>query len=272
MLPPERRTEIVAAIGEALDGRELTRDELGTEIGRRVGAWSTEGVGQAFGGQWPRWHLALGQAALDGVFVFGPPRANQVTYVRLDQWLGALPEVDGLAALREVCRRYFGAYGPATAAEFARWFAMAPRDARAVMASLGDELEEVEVDGVRRTWRRGSAIARAGASVRLLPQFDCYIVGCHPREQLIPSCAPPELQKGTAAPFSVLLVDGVVAGLWERARRGKTLEVRVDAFQPLRPDQQEEVAEQAQRVAEILELDTANVKVSYETVKPRPHM
>jgi hypothetical protein len=45
---------IVAAIGEALDGQCLTREELGEAVARRVGSWATEAVSPAFGGHWPR--------------------------------------------------------------------------------------------------------------------------------------------------------------------------------------------------------------------------
>jgi len=105
--------------------------------------------------------------------------------------------------------------------------------------------------------------------VHLLPHFDCYVVGGFPRDQLIPDIAPEPLRKGTAAPFSVLLVDGVVAGLWERHARSKQLEVRVHAFAPLSKAQQREVERQATRIGEILEL---HAEVSFGHVEPRGHL
>src|SRR5713101_1210274 len=48
----------------------------------------------AFGGNWPRWQLALGQAAAHASIAFGPNRGNRVTYVRLDQWVGKLAPTD----------------------------------------------------------------------------------------------------------------------------------------------------------------------------------
>ena len=80
---------------------------------------------------------------------FGPTRGARVTYVRLDQWLGALPELDGRAALQEVVRRYVRSYGPTTHVELARWLFTTPPKARELLESLGDELEVVDVDGWR---------------------------------------------------------------------------------------------------------------------------
>src|SRR5215472_15927345 len=54
-LDPSQKEAIVAAIGAALDGRSLTREELGQEVARRVGAWASDAVSPAFGGNWPRW-------------------------------------------------------------------------------------------------------------------------------------------------------------------------------------------------------------------------
>ncbi len=59
---------------------------------------------------------------------------------------------------------------------------------------------------------------------------------------------------GTAAPLPVVLIGGRVIGVWDRKPRGKRLQVRVDPHQELTPRQRAAVAEQAERVAAILEL------------------
>jgi hypothetical protein len=271
-LAPERRKAVIEAIREALDCQILTREQLGREIEQRVGTWATEEVFPAFGGNWPRWQLALGPAAADGIVAFGPNRGNRVTYVRLDQWVGQPGSVDGGAALREACRRYLAAYGPATHVEFARWFATPPKAALDILHSLGDELEQVDVDGWRAWLPANATPLTAGDSVRrvhLLPHFDCYVVGSHPREQLIPHSAPDALQGGTAAPFAVVLVDGVVGGLWERRKRGKVLQIRVDPFCQLDAQQERDLEAEATRVGEILETE---VEFSFGHVESRGHM
>jgi hypothetical protein len=271
-----RRDALLNSLYAALDGRQLTRDELEVEIEKRLGPWATEPVFPAFAGQWPRWQIWLRPAALDGLIVFGPNRGTRVTYVRTDQWLGpltsvpALPSVDGASALREVCRRYLAAYGPATHVEFARWFLMRPKDALELMRSI-DDLEEVDVEGWRAWLPRGCATppGETRGRVHLLPHYDCYVVGCHPRAQLIPQTAPYALRKGTAAPFPVVLVDGVVGGLWERRRRGRVLEVRIDTFSALSNSQKDQAEQQAARIGEILETP---VEVFFGPVDPRAHL
>lgn len=269
-VPSDRRDELIHAIHGALDGQQLTREELGAELERQLGSWASEEVFPAFGGHWPRWQLWLAHAAVEGLIVFGPNQGNRVTYVRTDQWLGPLAEVNGDDALREVCRRYFEVYGPATHVEFARWFLTRPQAALELMRSL--DLEEVDVDGWRGWLPRGDAAApesHTGEQIHLLPHFDCYVVGCHPRAALIPESAPPALQKGTAAPFATVMVNGVVGGLWERRRVGRVLQIRVDTFAPLSRQQKEEAERQAARIGEILELPA---EVAFGAVEPRGHL
>lgn len=268
-LSARQMRQVLEAIADALDGQQLTREELEHELVQRLGAWITEPKFPAFGGQWPRWQLALSRAALEGVLVFGPNRGNRVTYVRLDQWVGKLASVDGHAALLEVARRFVHAYGPTTRAELARWLYTTPNAAEAVLHEL--DLEEVDVEGWQALAARGWPGDQRGrsSSAHLLPHFDCYVVGCHPRTQLIPSHAPRELQGGTAAPFAVLLVDGVVAGLWERKRSGRRLEIRVGAFDRLGARQQQAVQAQAARIGTFLGLE-ANIE--FGAVEPRGHL
>jgi Winged helix DNA-binding domain len=53
-VPSDRRDELIHAIHGALDGRQLTREELGAELERQLGSWASEEVFPAFGGHWPR--------------------------------------------------------------------------------------------------------------------------------------------------------------------------------------------------------------------------
>jgi hypothetical protein len=52
-LTPERLDQVVAAIGEALDGRRLARQERGEELANRLGRWVLEEAFPAFGAPGP---------------------------------------------------------------------------------------------------------------------------------------------------------------------------------------------------------------------------
>ena len=261
---------LVDAIGRALDGQRLTTRQLGDAVAARVGAWAQEETAPAWGGAWPRWRRAVGWAAVAGVLCFGPNAGSEVTFVRPDQWLGTWRDVDPHEALPEVFRRYLRAYGPATHRDFAQWFSMPPRAARELATALAGELAEADVEGYRALLLAADAAAAfppARASVRLLPHFDCYLRGCHPREQLVGDWA--VRSAGGTGNVPVLLVGGIVGGVWERRARGRQVELRVEPFQPLGARQRRALAAEAARIGEVLE---APVSLTTGPVALRPHL
>jgi hypothetical protein len=284
-LDADQTKSVVQAIAEALDGHCLTRAELGREVADRVGDWVLEEAYPAWGGSWPRWWTAIGAAALRGVACFGPNQGNRVTFVRPSQWLGPQSQVSGEHALREVVRRYLTAFGPATAEEFAQWFSMAPRSAKALFRSLAGELEEVDVQGDRR-WARGVDLSHAWVpirdSLRLVPRFDCFVVGGFPRDRLIP---PDRVERASArgmtttwtqssrsllaGPTPVLLANGSVAGVWEYKRQGRRLEVAVEPLVRLSARNERRLHAEAARIGAILGLEASLV---LREVRTRPHL
>jgi hypothetical protein len=215
--------------------------------------------------------MALGWAAALGRICYGPGQGGRATFVRLADWAGWREE-DPIVAALFVLRRFLRAYGPSTAAEFARWFAIEPAIAKRLFDDLRDELAPVDVDGERRWLMEAdleAATQTAPDAVQLLPHFDVYSVGSHPRQQLMPPGSPVALASpGTAAGFAVLLVGGRVGGVWERRPKGKRLRVRVDAHQPLSRRQRGAVSAAAERVAQVLELEC---ELEFGEVPLRPH-
>jgi hypothetical protein len=179
-----------------------------------------------------------------------------VTYTSPRRWLPDFKPADGRTALAGVVRRYLFAYGPATPQHFARWLNAPPRWTAELFASLADELEPVEVDGAQ-AWLVAGDTAPAPTppqGLRLLPHFDAYVVGSHPREKLFPGrAAERALAGGQAGNFAVLLIEGTVAGLWHTRRSGKKLALTVEAFRPLTTRQRRELDEEAARVGHIQE-------------------
>jgi hypothetical protein len=271
-----RMDQMVEAIGEALDGRRLTRQELTDEVAARVGAWAAERAFPAFGGMEPRLLPAIGTAARAGIICFGPSEGNRVTFVRLDQWApdAARRRPGRTAALAEVLRRYLHAYGPATAREFAQWFFVSFATAEAAARELRDQLVDVDVQGDAALMLADDAggrddRARAGdRSVRLLPSFDVYVVGSHPRDMLIPPSIVEHAGRHRASlkwatagraqfagPIPVLLIDGREAGMWERTTSGRRMDVKVEPFVKLTKAQLTELEAEADQMGRFLDAE-----------------
>lgn len=227
--------ELVEATAHALDGRLLSRDELARAVSARVGPWARQRLSST-------WGDLLAPAALAGALCFGPSQGARVTFVQADQWIGGWREEDPRAALLEVLRRFLAAYGPAAPADFARWFATHPATARGLFAEMGNEVVEIDAGG-RRAWMLTAdvdePVEAAGDSVRLLSQYDCFVIGSRPREQLLNGAAYARVRsyrrgryEGAVA-LPTLLVAGTVAGIWDRRRRGQRIEITVELIDRL---------------------------------------
>jgi hypothetical protein len=262
----EQTEQVVAAIAGAVEGAELTVDELTDAIVARAGAWAGDRVMEAFQDKWPRWRQAESIATSRGVMCFGPDRGRRATYTSPRRWLPGFRPAPAEEALAALVRRYLDAYGPATPQQFARWLG-APADWAAELFARQGDIEEVDVDGTRAWITRGAGEAAVGESVvRLLPYFDAYLIGCHPRAKLFPGrAAERALTGGQAGNVPALLVDGLVAGVWHQRRSGRKVAVTVEPLIRLSARQREGLTAQAVRIGLILE-GTATLTVGPVTV------
>jgi len=251
-LTSEQTEEIVAAIGVALADAELTVDELGDAIVKATGAWAGDLVMPAFQGMWPRWRQVMSLAAARGALCFGPNRGRQVTYTSPHRWSPGFQPAEGQAALADLVGRYLHAYGPATPEHFAQWLAAPKPWARKLFDSL--DLEPVDLDGTPAYENHEEVPAAAPDGLRLLPYFDAYTVAGQPRERLFPGRAAERALAGSqAGNFPVLLVDGVVDGVWHQRRSGRRIAITVEPFRTLTRARRRELDEQVARIGEILE-------------------
>jgi Winged helix DNA-binding domain len=243
--------EVIAAIGSVLRDAELTIDELGAAVVAATGPWAGDLVMPAFQGLWPRWRQVMHLAGMRGVLCFGPGRGRKVTYTSPARWL---PGGTGTReALAHVLTSYLRAYGPGTPQRFAHWLNAPVGWAAGVFDELAGELRRVEVDGAPAWAAAGDTFAPEDppAGVRLLPYFDgyAYRVGNQPPDLLYPGRATDRALRGN---FQLLLVDGVVAGLWHQRRTGRRADVTVEPLVRLTPGQRDELDHQVTRVGEFL--------------------
>jgi hypothetical protein len=250
----EQTEEVIAAIGAALDGAELTVDELGEAVVGATGSWAGDLVMPAFQGMWPRWRQVMHLAGTRGVLCFGPGRGRKVTYTSPSRWVPGLHTVGARPALAHLVRSYLDAYGPATPRRFAHWLGAPVLWASDLFGSLAGELQRVEVEGQAAWVTAGDTDVPPDPPrcVRLLPYFDgyAYRVGNQPPELLYPGRAAERALHGN---FQLLVVDGVVAGLWHQRRSGRHVDITVEPLVRLTAAQRDELDHQAERVGEILE-------------------
>ena len=254
---PGEAEDVIAAIGAALADAELTVDQLTEAIADRAGPWAVEQTMEAFGGKWPRWRQLTSTAAQRGMLCFGPDRDRKVTYPNPRRWLPGFRPADGDAALRGLLTRYLYAYGPATPEHFAKWLGIPPRSAAVLFGGMAGELETVELAGEPAWTLAGDTAAppRPHRGIRLLPYFDAYLVAGQPRERLYPGAAAIRAltPAGQAGNYPVLLVDGVVGGVWHQRRSGRKLAITVEPLHELTASHRRQLGDDVDLVGAVME-------------------
>lgn len=181
-------------------------------------------------------HL-IGLAALHGVLCVGPERDNgESTYVLLDDWIPAARTPSREAALAELARRYFAAYGPATVDDLRAWSGIAMADARSAVAGANPSLANVTIRGqpgfVLKD-RLRQAIAPATPQVRLLPAFDTYLLGYRRRDLAVAPALQRRLQRGGGWLHPAVVVNGRAVAAWSLRKSGGRGQVQVEPFEPI---------------------------------------
>lgn len=257
--------QLTEAIGTALQGRIVTREELVQEVARLTGS-------AAFGKNIAAssWGTILKPAAFTGRLCFAPSIGQRVRFTNPKTWLASNgAQIDPEAALKDITRRFLHAYGPASERDLGRWSGSGVSAVRRRFASLRDEITPVDVQGTR-AWML-SADARKiqkldlTDSVRLLPAFDQYVIGAsYHAEHLMPEGFRPRVyrQQGWVSP--VLLVNGFMHGTWshivQRARTGSRVEVVIEPFVKLPAWVRKTATQEAERLAVFLGAELSRVK------------
>ena len=245
--------DLAAAIGRALTGRMLSREDLAAEV--------ASSTGSPLFGEWLRssWGSYLKAASFRGLICFAPSVGGQVRFTAPATWVPAsIAEPAPAEAVAEITRRFLHGYAPATADDLTRWWLGPPRPRRgaAMLAAAGDQVADVTVEGKRaHVLARdlpGMLAATSPGVARLLPGFDPWVIGA---ARHAPLFEPQHLARvyrpqGWIAP--VLLVNGRIAGTWRHTRTGGRLTVEMDPFGRLPAWAREQLHAEAERLADFL--------------------
>jgi hypothetical protein len=244
---PEMESAI-ETVGEILgDGRTRTRAELRDELATRLGPHFARLLRSS-------WGSFLNLATNRGYLCHATSIDGAVRFAHPRRWLGRWRDEDPETARRVLTERYLGAYGPASVRDLARWWGVfTQRELAPVIEGLGERVTEVDVDGLRG-WLLTEDLEAVAATtpsrdaVQLLGPFDPLIVGGGLRDRLIPAGHLKRVSRTAGWISPVLLVDGVVAGVWDHERTAAGLAVTVEAFGKVPQRQRARIERAAARI------------------------
>ena len=235
----------IDAVLGALD-QPLTRAEIAARVSRALGVRMRAIHGGGWGSRTKVAAVPVGEltfpvvdllhlAAARGVVCSGPNRGNEPTFVRADAWIPQWQDVPREQAEGILLRRYLRAFGPATATDFALWTGMSLTEAREIWVREQADFAPVNVEGWAAAVLREDLDELAQAEferplIRLLPYFDSFLLGHKEREHLVAMKHRPKVYRAQGWIAPVVLVDGRAIAVWEHAREGNRLRVKVAKF------------------------------------------
>lgn len=241
------------AVPEVLGSEPMTRQQLAAAVSEQVGL---PALGELIAAS--NWGTPLKLFAFRGELCFGPNQGQNVTFVNPKKWLKQWTPAEPEAAFQEIARRYLRAYGPLAPKNFARWWNEGRvHVAKRVFQQIEDELVPVDVEGWKALALRSTIepMQQAAASgvVRLLPMFDAYVLDIARMDE---SILPKQYWKRVFRPqgwiTAVVLVDGVIKGVWDHKLRGARTTVTVEMFDPLTAPVRQGIEAEAARLETFL--------------------
>jgi len=236
-----------------LDDEVLTRKELAQRVVVVLGGKAKRWVEHSWGG-------IVKLACLQGLVCFGPNRGKEITFVRCDKWLPQLKEMPVEEAEETLLRRYLHGYGPAGLRDFAAWSGMTVGEAAPILERLGSEVVEVEVEGklvfaLREDLEelQNAALDDGEQCVRLLPNFDCFMLGHKDKSHLVVEAYYKRVYRKAGWLSPVVLVNGHVLGVWSHKQRGKRLRITIEPFTKVSRTIRKEIHKEATDLARLFD-------------------
>ena len=196
----------------------------------------------------------------DGLVCHGGGEGNQVTFIRVDQWLPTLKvkNISPTEAQCELLRKYLRAYGPATLPDFSHWAGIPMQEVKPLRAVLEAELAEIPGDKKNCILLREDVAALNNSSatepcIRLLPIFDSYLLAHREKDHLLRPHHYKRVYRNQGWISPVVLIDGVIAGVWANKFQNKNMFVEIEPFGKLSKATKAGIAREAEHMAAFLD-------------------
>jgi uncharacterized protein YcaQ len=239
---------LIPLIMETLSAGPLSRPAIAAAIrpkaSKRVRFWMENS-----------WSLVRLPVA-EGLVCYGRGEGNAIVFIRVDHWLPKL-KLELMPPTEAQCtlfRKYLHAYGPATLTDFSHWAGIPMQEVRPLRSLLEPELAEISGDKKNRLLLREDvavlgACPAPKASIRLLPNFDSYLLAHREKDHLLSAKHYKRVYRNQGWISPVVLINGVIAGVWSHKLQGKRLLVSVEPFGNLSKTERNGIEPEAESLA-----------------------
>jgi hypothetical protein len=151
-------------------------------------------------------------------------------------------------------RKYLRAYGPATLHDFSHWAGIPMQEVKPLRALLDAEVAEIPGDKKSCLLLREDVAALNSSpvvkgSIRLLPNFDSYLLAHREKDHLLSAQHYKRVYRNQGWISPVVLINGVITGVWSHKVHGKRLLVNVEPFGKLTKTERAGIEREAESLA-----------------------
>jgi hypothetical protein len=196
----------------------------------------------------------------EGLICYGSGEGNEVTFIRVDQWLPGLKAkpVSPVEAQCALLWKYLRAYGPATLTDFAHWSGISMQEVKVLPPLLDSELVEFPGEKKSRLLLREDAAvlnkdSRKESCIRLLPLFDPYLLAHRDKDHLLGARHYKSVYRNQGWISPVVLMHGQIAGTWSHKLQNKKLLLRVEPFGKLSKPERAGIERESESLAGFFE-------------------
>ena len=176
----------------------------------------------------------------DGLVCYGSGENNEANFMLVDQWLPKLKmkQIPPSEAQHALLKKYLRAYGPATVMDFSHWAGIPMREITLLRPLEDPEIVEFPGDEkgcllLREDLAMLRKSSKRSACIRLLPNFDVYLLAHREKEHLLGAEHYKRVYRNQGWISPVVLVDGAIAGVWSYKQQGKKIGLAIEAFTKL---------------------------------------
>lgn len=240
-----------AAIAKALQGHTyLTRQELKTILTNIGIETNVQRLA----------HIIM-WAELDGLICSGPRRGKQFTYALMDERVVKAKNLSREQAIAKLVLNYFTSHGPAQLEDFSWWSGLAVKDARDALDSIKSMLKQATLDGKTYWFSANTKVtAQKSPSAFLLSIHDEYTIAYKDRGDISGARDIERMISVGNALTAVIILNGKVAGTWNKALKKNTVEIRLSPFRKFSKDEQEALESEVARYGTFVGIPAVLVK------------
>ncbi|MHC1754150.1 MAG: winged helix DNA-binding domain-containing protein [Methanosarcina sp.] len=200
-------------------------------------------------------------AELEGLICSGPRRGKQFTYALLEERAEKAKKLGREQALAKLALNYFTGHGPAQLKDFSWWSGLTVKDARDAINLIESKLEQETLDG-KTYWfpAREEVTIPKSPSAFLLSIYDEYTIAYKDRGDISETRDIERMISMGNSLTAVIILNGKVAGTWNRALKKSRVEIRLNPFRQLNEDEQEALESEVARYGKFVGIPAVLVK------------